>query len=85
MLFDKVRSGKADAAERALFRAQMLTEMARIEPRRRLVLQIHPAPGAPFAGDDEESSAATRPRYAHPDQLRAALEPLLDAVGPSRT
>src|SRR5690606_17432052 len=30
MLFDKVRGGKADVSERALFRAQMLTEMARM-------------------------------------------------------
>src|SRR5690606_32783487 len=42
MLFDKVRTGHADARDKALFRAQMLTEMARMSVDDGLVMQIHP-------------------------------------------
>ena len=41
-LYDKVRTGKADTVEKELFRAQMLTEMARMSVEDGLVLQIHP-------------------------------------------
>ncbi len=41
-LFDKVVSGKADAAEAERFRAQMLTEMAAMSLDDGLVMQIHP-------------------------------------------
>ncbi|MGA8043417.1 MAG: glucuronate isomerase [Terracidiphilus sp.] len=41
-LFDKVRTGKASAAEQELFRAQMLTEMAQMSLEDGLVMQIHP-------------------------------------------
>ena len=41
-LFDRVRTGRADAAERELFRAQMLTEMAAMSLDDGLVMQIHP-------------------------------------------
>jgi glucuronate isomerase len=41
-LFDKVVAGKADAKERELFRAQMLTEMARMSVEDGMVMQIHP-------------------------------------------
>ena len=41
-LFRKVIAGKADEAERELFRAQMLTEMARMSVDDGLVMQIHP-------------------------------------------
>jgi glucuronate isomerase len=41
-LFDKVRSGQADDAQKELFRAQMLTEMARMSVEDGLVMQIHP-------------------------------------------
>jgi glucuronate isomerase len=40
-LFAKVTSGKADPKERELFRAQMLTEMARMSVEDGLVMQIH--------------------------------------------
>jgi glucuronate isomerase len=40
-LFDKVRMGRADAGERELFRAQMLTEMAQMSVEDGLVMQIH--------------------------------------------
>jgi glucuronate isomerase len=81
-LFDKVRSGKADADEKALFRAQMLTEMARMSVDDGLVLQIHPgawrnhSPGMQQQfGRDKGFDIPTRTDYV------AALKPMLDAVG----
>jgi len=41
-LFDRVLSGRADAHQQELFRAQMLTEMAGMSVRDGLVMQIHP-------------------------------------------
>ena len=41
-LFAKVTGRKADAAEHELFRAQMLTEMARMSVEDGMVMQIHP-------------------------------------------
>jgi glucuronate isomerase len=41
-LFARVTSGKADAKERELFRAQMLTEMARMSVEDGMVMQLHP-------------------------------------------
>jgi glucuronate isomerase len=41
-LFKRVISGNADSAEQELFRAQMLTEMARMSLEDGLVMQIHP-------------------------------------------
>jgi glucuronate isomerase len=41
-LFDKVLGGKSDVSQRELFRAQMLTEMARMSLDDGLVMQIHP-------------------------------------------
>jgi glucuronate isomerase len=41
-LFDQVISGRADARQQELFRAQMLTEMARMSLEDGLVMQIHP-------------------------------------------
>ena len=84
-LFDKVRSGKADASGRRLFRAQMLTEMAKMSLDDGLVLQIHPgsfrnhAPAvmAKF-GRDKGFDIPTRTDYV------TALKPLLDAVGLER-
>jgi glucuronate isomerase len=81
-LFDKVRSGKADADERARFRAQMLTEMARMSVDDGLVLQIHPGAWRNHSpamlqrfGRDKGFDIPTRTDYV------AALKPLLDAVG----
>jgi glucuronate isomerase len=82
MLFDKVRAGRADAAERALFRAQMLTEMARMSLDDGLVLQIHPGSWRNHSpamlhkfGRDKGFDIPTRTNYVE------ALKPLLDAVG----
>ena len=41
-LFGKVLEGEADAEHQELFRAQMLTEMARMSVEDGLVMQIHP-------------------------------------------
>lgn len=41
-LFSRIISGKADAQQKELFRAQMLTEMARMSLDDGLVMQIHP-------------------------------------------
>ena len=81
-LFDKVRAGKADADERALFRAQMLTEMARMSVEDGLVMQIHPGSVRNHSpammqrfGRDKGFDIPARTDYVH------ALKPMLDAVG----
>ncbi len=81
-LFDKVRTGKADADERALFRAQMLTEMARMSADDGLVMQIHPGSWRNHSpamlgkfGRDKGFDIPTRTDYV------GALKPMLDAVG----
>ena len=82
VLYGKVRGGKADAGERRLFRAQMLTEMAKMSIDDGLVLQIYPgsmrnhslAVMAAF-GRDKGFDIPTRTDYV------TALKPLLDAVG----
>jgi glucuronate isomerase len=81
-LFDKIRTGKAEAGERELFRAQMLSEMARMSVEDGLVLQIHPgswrnhSPGMFAAfGPDKGFDIPKRTDYV------AALKPLLDKFG----
>ncbi|NKX45711.1 glucuronate isomerase [Roseicyclus persicicus] len=81
-LFAKVRAGRADAAEAELFRAQMLTEMARMSLEDGLVMQLH-------AGSHRNHSArvfALHGRDAGFDiptrtDWVGGLKPLLDAVG----
>jgi glucuronate isomerase len=82
MLFDRVRTGKADAGQKELFRAQMLTEMARMSLEDGLVLQIHP--GA-WRNHSPQMFAAYGPDKGF-DIPRAtdyvsALKPLLDRFG----
>jgi glucuronate isomerase len=84
-LFDRIRTGRADAADRALFRAQMLTEMARMSLDDGLVLQIHPGSWRNHSptimarhGRDVGFDIPTRTDYV------GALKPLLDAVGLER-
>lgn len=81
-LYNRVLSGRADAAEREAFRGQMLTEMARLSLEDGLVMQIHPgalrnhsAPVLARFGRDKGYDIPTRTDYV------AALRPLLDAVG----
>jgi glucuronate isomerase len=81
-LFDKVRSGKGSAADHNLFRAQMLTEMAKMSLDDGLVFQIHPgssrnhsAPMLERFGRDKGFDIPTRTDYVK------ALKPMLDCVG----
>ncbi|WP_419909592.1 glucuronate isomerase [Hoeflea sp.] len=81
-LHDKVMAGGADARDRSLFRAQFLTEMARMSVEDGMVMQIHP-------GSVRNHNAAVFERYgrdkgfdipARTDYV-SALRPLLNAVG----
>ncbi|UHD46708.1 glucuronate isomerase [Aureimonas altamirensis] len=81
-LFAEILVGTADAEARALFRAQMLTEMARMSLDDGLVMQIHPGSlrnhnKAVFDafGFDKGADIPTRTDYVH------SLRPLLSAVG----
>ena len=81
-LFDIVRTGKADANARELFRAQMLSEMARMSLEDGLVMQIHPgsrrdhSPSVMAAhGQNMGFDIPGRTDYV------AALKPLLDRYG----
>jgi glucuronate isomerase len=81
-LFDKIRTGHADARDKALFRAQMLTEMARMSVDDGLVMQIHPGSWRNHSptmmqrfGRDKGFDIPTRTDYV------SALKPLLDDVG----
>ena len=84
-LYGRVRAGEASAADAELFRAQMLTEMARMSLDDGLVMQIHP--GAmrdhnPWLfrifGKDKGCDIPTPTDYVH------ALKPLLDKFGNER-
>jgi glucuronate isomerase len=82
LLFRSVLTGKADAQQQELFRAQMLTEMARMSLEDGLVMQIHPGSvrnhnralyqryGRDVGADIPQSTS-----YVH------ALRPLLDRFG----
>jgi glucuronate isomerase len=81
-LFDTVARGDATAAQAEMFRAQMLTEMARMSTEDGLVMQIHPGSfrnhnPQVFArfGTDMGADIPTATDYVR------ALKPLLDAVG----
>ncbi|MBL8669894.1 MAG: glucuronate isomerase [Alphaproteobacteria bacterium] len=84
-LFATVRKGKADAAEAELFRAQMLTEMARMSLDDGLVIQIHPGSfrnhNAALFGAFGRNMGADIPMRT--DYVRA-LKPLLDRHGNER-
>jgi glucuronate isomerase len=81
-LFGRCLAGEAAAAERELFRAQMLTEMAAMSLDDELVMQIHPGawrnhnPGL-FAryGRDKGADMPSRTDYVE------HLKPLLDRFG----
>lgn len=81
-LFAKVVRGQANAAEAELFRAQMLTEMAKMSLEDGLVMQIHPGafrnhngPLFHAYGRDKGADIPTSTDYVR------ALKPLLDRVG----
>jgi len=81
-LFGKVLEGEADAEHQELFRAQMLTEMARMSLEDGLVMQIHP-------GSVRNHNAQIYARYGRdmgadipgPTDYVHALKPLLDRFG----
>jgi glucuronate isomerase len=84
-LHAKVIAGSASASERELFRAQMLTEMARMSVEDGLVMQIHPGSYRNHNalihkrfGRDAGADIPTATDYVH------ALKPLLDLVGNER-
>ncbi len=84
-LFHTVVRGEASAAEAELFRAQMLTEMARMSLDDGLVMQIHPGSFRNHNRDlflrhgrDKGADIPLRTDYVH------ALKPLLDRVGNAR-
>lgn len=81
-LFGRVLSGKADSQQQELFRAQMLTEMARMSLDDGLVMQIHPGSvrnhnQAVFErfGRDTGADIPRAMDYVH------ALRPLLNRFG----
>jgi glucuronate isomerase len=81
-LFGKVLEGEADAEHQELFRAQMLTEMARMSIEDGLVMQIHPGSVRNHNeqilaryGRDMGADIPRRTDYVH------ALKPLLDRFG----
>ncbi|MEO8758631.1 MAG: glucuronate isomerase [Devosia sp.] len=81
-LYERVRKGKADADEREQFRAQMLTEMAKMSVDDGLVMQIHPGAWRNHSpamfdgyGTDKGFDIPKATDYV------AALKPLLDKVG----
>ncbi|MGA8741422.1 MAG: glucuronate isomerase [Terracidiphilus sp.] len=81
-LFSRVFSGNADARQQELFRAQMLTEMARMSLDDGLVMQIHP-------GAVRNHNRQVYERYGRdtgadiprPTNYVDALRPLLDRFG----
>lgn len=82
VLFHKVSAGTFTPAEAELFRAQMLTEMARMSLDDGLVMQIHPGSfrnhnAALFAefGRDKGADIPVRAEFVR------ALKPLLDRFG----
>ncbi|KQN26961.1 glucuronate isomerase [Sphingomonas sp. Leaf33] len=84
-LFGRIIAGTADAADAELFRAQMLTEMAKMSVDDGMTMQIHPGSyrnhnAGLFAthGRDKGADIPTRTDYVR------ALKPMLDVVGTER-
>ena len=84
-LFRRVIAGSADALQHELFRAQMLTEMARMSLEDGLVMQIHPGSARNHNrelykrhGRDVGADIPTPTNYVD------ALRPLLDQFGNER-
>jgi len=84
-LFARIVGGGWTPADAELFRAQMLTEMARMSVEDGMVMQIHPGSfrnhdASLFGshGRDKGADIPTRTDYVH------ALKPMLDVVGGER-
>ena len=81
-LFSRMLAGRADAQQQELFRAQMLTEMARMSVEDGLVMQIHP-------GSARNHNRQLYERYGRdigadipiPTNYVDGLRPLLDRFG----
>jgi glucuronate isomerase len=81
-LFSRIVAGRADAQQQELFRAQMLTEMARMSIEDGLVMQIHP-------GSARNHNRQVYERYGRdrgadiptPTNYVDGLRPLLDRFG----
>ena len=85
VLFGRIMGGTWDTADAEMFRAQMLTEMAKMSVADGMVMQLHPGScrnhnAALFAshGRDKGADIPTRTDYVH------ALKPMLDVVGSER-
>ncbi len=81
-LFDRILSGQSNPPEQEYFRAQMLTEMARMSVEDGLVMQIHPGSARDHNrqvferfGRDAGADIPTPTDYVH------GLQPLLDRFG----
>jgi len=82
VLFGRVLAGKGTSGEAELFRAQMLTEMARMSVEDGMVMQLH-------AGSRRNHSPLVMARHGRdkgfdipgPTDFVGGLKPLLDAVG----
>ncbi|GHA44023.1 uronate isomerase [Amylibacter ulvae] len=81
-LFNRVRGGKMTNGDAELFRAQMLTEMARMSLEDGLVMQLH---SGAFRGHSSQVYRDYGPDRGFdipiPVSFPVALRPLLDAVG----
>lgn len=81
-LFARVIGGRADAAEAELFRAQMLTEMARMSLEDGMTMQIHPGAtrnhNARLFASHGRDKGADIPRAT---EYVEALRPMLDLFG----
>lgn len=81
-LYERARSGRLGRNEAELFRAQMLTEMARLSAEDGMVMQLH-------SGSSRNHSRLVFDRYGRDRgfdipfaiSFTQALQPLLDAVG----
>ena len=84
-LFDRIVSGTWSPADAELFRAQMLTEMAKMSVEDGMVMQIHPGSfrnhnAALFASHGRDKGADIPVRTGFVE----ALKPMLDVVGNER-
>ncbi|TCP34745.1 glucuronate isomerase [Sphingomonas sp. BK235] len=81
-LFGRIANGEWDAADAELFRAQMLTEMAKMSVEDGMVMQLHPGS---FRNHNRQLFASHGRDKGADIPMRAdfvsALQPLLDVVG----
>lgn len=81
-LYARILSGRATAEDKELFRAQMLTEMARMSLEDGLVMQLHPGSRRNHSGDIFSRFGSDK-GFDIPGRIDfvEALRPLLDAHG----